>query len=80
MNYTFGETAKAWVGLIGTLLTAGVPAALESNDVVPAPWSAIIAAVIALLTALGIFKVPNSKPNSSISYSGGASDSPWPKA
>lgn len=50
--------AKAWVGLLGSLLTFGVPYVLEFADALPSPWPAVIGAVLAVLTALGIYKAP----------------------
>jgi hypothetical protein len=50
--------AKTWVGLVGSLLTFVVPYVLEFADALPAPWPVIAGAVLAVLTALGIYKAP----------------------
>jgi len=52
---------KKWkpvVGLIGSLLTFIVPVVLDVTADLPPVWTAIIAAVLAVLTALGIYKAP----------------------
>ena len=50
--------AKTWVGLFGSLLTLGVPYVLQFSTDLPAPWPVVIGAVIAVLTALGIYHAP----------------------
>jgi hypothetical protein len=49
---------KTWVGLIGSLLSFAVPLILSVEQYLPAPWPAVIGAVLAVLTALGIYKAP----------------------
>ena len=49
---------KTWIGLIGSLLTFVVPYALQYAVYLPDPWPVVIGAVIAALTALGIYKAP----------------------
>lgn len=50
--------AKAWVGLLGSLLTLFGPVILETTDALPAPWPVVIGGVFAVLTFLGIYKAP----------------------
>lgn len=50
--------AKTWVGLAGSLLAMVVPLALEVSDSLPAPWPVVIGAVVAVLTALGVYRAP----------------------
>lgn len=50
--------AKTWVGLIGSLLTFVGPFILQSADLLPSPWPAVIGVVFALATALGVYKAP----------------------
>lgn len=83
-NYSFAQTAKTWVSLIGTILTVVVPSLLSVAESLPTPWPAVVAGIMAVLTALGVYKVPNA--DSSIPVSGKKSvkghegyDFPWPK-
>lgn len=50
--------AKAWVGLLSSLLTLGVPYVLSVTDTLPSPWPIVIGLVIAALSWLGIYKAP----------------------
>lgn len=50
--------AKAWVGLLGSLLTLIVPVALDATQTLDQPWPTVIGLVVAVLTALGIYKAP----------------------
>jgi hypothetical protein len=49
---------KSWVGLIGSLLTFIIPWAVQVSTTLPPPWPALIAAVVALLTAFGVYQAP----------------------
>jgi hypothetical protein len=49
---------KTWVGLIGSLLTFIGPFILQSTDALPSPWPAVVGALFAVLTALGIYRAP----------------------
>jgi len=49
---------KAWVGLVGSLLTLVVPFILEAEQYLPTGVNLAIGGVLALLTALGIYKAP----------------------
>lgn len=50
--------AKTWVGLLGSLVTLSAPLALSASETLPAPWPFIIGAVLAVLTALGVYQAP----------------------
>lgn len=50
--------AKAWVGLVGSLLTFAGPFILENANLLPSPWPALIGVFFALATALGIYRAP----------------------
>lgn len=83
IHYTFAQTAKTWTSLIGTLLTLIVPWGLQISQSLPAPWPAVVAGIMAILTALGVYKVPNApgNPKTTVSPIPGYSgyDFPWPK-
>ena len=49
---------KAWVGLVGSALTFVIPALVQASATMPAPWPAVIAAVVAVLTAVGVYRAP----------------------
>lgn len=53
---------KAWVGLVGSLLSFAVPLILSVEQYLPAPWPAVIGFVLAALTALGVYKAPYTPP------------------
>lgn len=58
LSFIIPSKAKAWVGLVGTGLSFVVPLILEVTDGLPSPWPAVIGAVLWILTALGIYRVP----------------------
>lgn len=58
LSFIIPSKAKAWVGLVGAGLSFVVPFILEATEGLPAPWPAIIGAVLWLLTALGVYKAP----------------------
>jgi hypothetical protein len=90
-HYTFAQTRKSWTSLVGTILTLIVPWALQISQMLPPPWPAAVAGIMAILTALGVYKVPNAPissrtqsaypspayPSPVQDYSG--NDFPWPK-
>jgi len=49
---------KPLVGLVGSALTFIIPTVLDYSTSLPNPWPWVIAAVVALLTALGIYRAP----------------------
>lgn len=52
-------THKAWIALIGGILATFVPILQSATNILPQPWPALITGLIALLTVLGVYKVPN---------------------
>ena len=85
-----GVHAKAVVALIGSLLTFIVPWVVQVSVSLPAPWPAVVSAIVALLTFFGVYKTPNqltqeqvnhavAKGNVSVS-SIPAPSTPWPAA
>ena len=54
-----GVHAKAVVALIGSLLTFIVPWVVQASVALPAPWPAVVSAIVALLTFFGVYRVPN---------------------
>lgn len=64
LSFIIPSKAKAWVGLLGSALSFVVPYVLEVTDSMPSPWPAIIGVVLFILSALGIYKVPNTPPGS----------------
>ncbi len=51
--------AKAWLSLLGGLLTVTIPLLVQVSGSLPEPWPAVIGGVVAVLTALGVYRVPN---------------------
>lgn len=51
---------KTIIGLVGSLLTFAVPFIISAEQYLPPGWTAVIGAVLALLTAFGIYKAPYS--------------------
>jgi hypothetical protein len=58
INEVIPSKAKTYVGLIGSIVTFVAPLALSVSDALPPPWPAVIGGVLAVLTALGIYKAP----------------------
>lgn len=54
---------KPWVGFVGSLLTLVVPFVLQSQQYLPTGVNLGIGGVLAVLTALGIYKAPYAPPN-----------------
>lgn len=50
---------KTIVATIGGILITIVPILESVGDFLPQPWPAIITGLIALLTVVGVYKVPN---------------------
>lgn len=50
--------AKTWVAAVGGALTIVVPIVLSVSTNLPEPWPAVISAVVAVLTAVGVYKAP----------------------
>ena len=49
---------KSWTAFIGSLLTLIIPILLQFSPMFPPPWPAVIGAVIAVLTAFGVYHAP----------------------
>ena len=62
LSFVIPTKWKPWVGAVGALLTFIVPTVTEMSADLPAPGPAVIAAVLAALTWLGIYKVPYAPP------------------
>lgn len=58
--------AKAWMAAISALLTIVVPLILSVSTSLPGQWPAVVGGVIGLLGVLGVYKVPNQPPGTSI--------------
>ena len=58
--------AKTWVAVAGGLLAAGVPLVLSLIQYLPPQWAAVITAVIAMLTALGVYQAPYTPPGTTL--------------
>jgi len=67
---------KAWVALIGSLLTFIVPTLLAASASWPAPWPAVLGAVVAVLTALGVYRAPYQPTTTH--HSDKPRSTPWP--
>ena len=76
---------KSWTAFAGSLLTLLVPLLLQLSPYFPAPWPAVIGAVIAVLTAVGVYHAPytpvggqRGPPLNPPTVGGPSSGSPWP--
>lgn len=49
---------KAWTALLGSVLTLVIPWIVQASAVMPAPWPAVVGAVVAVLTAVGVYRAP----------------------
>lgn len=58
--------SKTWVAVVGTVLTALIPYVLQAAEYVPDPWPLVIGGVIAVLTALGVYKAPYKPEGTSV--------------
>jgi len=76
---------KAWTALGGAGLTALVPWLMSVAAGLPAPWPAVAAAVLAVVTAVGAYNAPYAPVDGGSAYSTGNGGSgntgtPWPTA
>lgn len=77
---------KSWTAFIGSLLTLIIPILLQFSPNFPPPWPAVIGAVIAVLTAFGVYHAPYQPVNRNGTVTplnpptvgGPSSGSPWP--
>lgn len=58
MLQSWSVAGKAWTGLVGSLLAFLVPWVVQQSAGLPGPWPALIGAVVALLTAAGVYRAP----------------------
>ena len=49
---------KSWTALIGSALTFLIPTIVQMSTSWPEPWPAVIGAVVAVLTAVGVYHAP----------------------
>lgn len=69
---------KAWLALLGSFLTFIIPWILQESDHLPQPWPYVIAAVVAVLSAVGVYHAPyKPAPGQGFGRSKPAA-SPWP--
>lgn len=73
----FAVAGKAWTALLGSLLTFIVPCVVQYSTSLPAPWPSLIAAAVALATAVGVYHAPY-QPAGQAKSQGGSSSNPWP--
>lgn len=73
----FAVAGKSWVALFGSLLTFIVPWVVQYSTLLPAPWPSLIAAAVALATAVGVYHAPYQPvaPKNSVQ----PSSNPWPQ-
>lgn len=71
---------KAWAGLIGSFLTFIIPWVVQESEHLPQPWPYVIAAVVAILTAVGIYHAPYSPAPGSPAKTSAPGTSPWPSS
>jgi len=57
---------KAWVGLIGSVLTLVIPWVAEIAVDLPQPWPLVVGGAVALLTALGVYRAPYVPPGAAV--------------
>lgn len=51
---------KSWVALLGSILTLVIPWVVSASASFPEPWPAVVGAVVAILTAVGVYHAPYS--------------------
>jgi hypothetical protein len=75
----FAVAGKSWVALIGSLLAFIVPWVVQVSVGLPAPWPALVGAVVALLTAFGVYQAPY-RPVTPNAKTATPASTPWPTA
>lgn len=76
----FAVAGKSWVALIGSFLTFIVPWVVQYSSLLPAPWPAVIGAVVAVLTAVGVYHAPYQPVPGADNSSKRAGGTPWPQS
>lgn len=74
----FAVAGKAWVGLIGSFLTFIVPWVVQESNHLPFPWPLVISAVVAIMTAVGVYHAPY-QPVAPRNSAPTPSSNPWPQ-
>lgn len=76
----WSTAGKAWIGLIGSFLTFIVPWVVQESNHLPMPWPIVISAVVAILTAVGVYHAPYQPVTRSAEPTGKhGTNSPWPE-
>lgn len=76
----FAVAGKSWVALVGSLLTFIVPWIVQYSAFLPAPWPSVIAAAVAIATAVGVYHAPYQPvPTAQTDTGKHSSNSPWPE-
>ena len=74
----FAVAGKSWVALLGSLLTFIVPWIVQYSSLLPPPWPSIVAAVVAIATAVGVYHAPY-QPVSTANSGKHETNNPWPQ-
>jgi len=74
----YAVAGKSWVALVGSLLTFIIPWVVQYSTLLPAPWPAIIGAVVAILTAVGVYHAPYQPVTPPTAAQPG--NTPWPQS
>ena len=71
---------KSWAALAGSLLTALIPWFVTTiAPTLPEPWPMVITAIVAIMTAVGVYHAPyQPAPNSRNATPDSLGPSPWP--
>ena len=69
---------KSWVALFGSLLTFVIPTLVQMSTTWPEPWPAVIGAVVAVLTAIGVYHAPYRPVPGSRQAAQYVPPTPWP--
>ena len=72
----FSVAGKAWVALLGSLLTLIIPWLVQVSAGLPAPWPAVIGVIVALLTAVGVYHAPYQPAGATPAAA--PTSTPWP--
>lgn len=74
----YAVAGKSWVALLGSLLTFIIPWVVKYSDLLPSPWPAVIGAVVAVLTAAGVYHAPYQPVSTSKQQP--PANTPWPQS
>ena len=74
----FAVAGKSWVALLGSLATFLVPWVIQESNHLPSPWPSVIAAAVAIATAVGVYHAPY-QPVSTAKTGKHETNSPWPE-